>query len=469
MPQLFDVLFDDLRSSKNKVNRLLGVGILFVLIAHFYVVEPYFEYKEQERVLARALKEKETQREILSKQFDAIKDLDQNIKTHLTDVEERIGNFPQHLRKILLGMQNIFSSESSPNAPPQSIPIQQLAPAQQSANIQQSANEMEEFESYSNMPIHQSMRIQQSKPIGEFYLPSNITTFNDGARWYIETWFSDLLTRLQEKIVTPVMQVEIKLDGIKDIDLPKVTQQAMKDIQEYLNGVDSEFWRNYFGPVSKISVTEDLEKVVSNSFSLVKEKVDVLVKNIENAREKKNGELETIKDGLKDSRNHLEKLDSRLDSLESPLGRIPADLPDLIKLFPIIMVGLVVFFTATIRKSDNLHTALGNEFTKNNSNDTDRVTFQRHADCWYLPPYTSVFQPLILIFCVAIIIGIFVRASLLVIAEPDLFKLLTSNEVDFMRRNIFIGTYIFGVLIIFGCLWFIGKIFKVNCSLQRTQ
>jgi hypothetical protein len=52
MAQLLDVLFADLRSSKKSVNRLLSLGVLFALFGHFYIVEPYFQYKEQERKLS---------------------------------------------------------------------------------------------------------------------------------------------------------------------------------------------------------------------------------------------------------------------------------------------------------------------------------------------------------------------------------------------------------------------------------
>ena len=49
MATLFDVILNDLQSNKKNVNRLLSLGILFALIGHFYVIEPYFQYKKQER------------------------------------------------------------------------------------------------------------------------------------------------------------------------------------------------------------------------------------------------------------------------------------------------------------------------------------------------------------------------------------------------------------------------------------
>jgi len=55
MKQLFEIIFTDFRSSKKNVNRLLSVGILFAIVGHFYVVEPYFQYKIQENNATKAL------------------------------------------------------------------------------------------------------------------------------------------------------------------------------------------------------------------------------------------------------------------------------------------------------------------------------------------------------------------------------------------------------------------------------
>lgn len=151
-----------------------------------------------------------------------------------------------------------------------------------------------------------------------------------------------------------------------------------------------------------------------------------------------------------------DKLDSRLSSLESPFGRIPAELPDLIKVFPILMAGLLVSVTTTLQKNNSLYISFREEFRKNNS-EIDYKNFQRQADCWFLPPYTSIFQPFVLGFCIAIIAGVFVRASLLVVSEPSLFTSLTGEPVT-IRKNLFLCAYIMTGIVIIGCLWLIGKI-----------
>ncbi|CAG0942801.1 hypothetical protein BROC_02009 [Candidatus Brocadiaceae bacterium] len=460
MPQLFDVLFDDLRSCKNKVNRLLGAGLLFALIAHFYVVEPYFEYKEQEPRLKKSLDEKKIQFDQLSGQAERIANLSQNIKANQANIENKIKDFPQHLRGILSDLWNVFHSESSSNTSNRSTHIQQSAPVQQSINIQQPI---------ANMPLN----VQQSGSIkiGDFFLPSDVTTFNNGVHWYIETWFNNLLNDIREGIEEPIKQVKITSDMVGDIDLQNVTQQGIKDIQKYIDRVEKEnpnFWHSYSGPRGKLDVAQELQNEVKKSFGSLEEKVNILVGRLKEAVKVQKEELDKMNNDMTKLQDSKDKLDSRLSSLESPFGRIPADLPDLIKLFPIIIVGLMVTVMVTLHKSKSLYSVLWEEYKKNTS-EVDVKAFQGQTDCWYLPPYSSLFHPMVLVILIAIIIGIFVRACLLVISEPDLFTSLT-GEAQSLRKNLFIGTYIAGALAILGCLWFIGKIFiRDNRSQQNMQ
>lgn len=469
MPQLFDVLFDDLRSSKKHVNRLLGAGLLFALIAHFYVVEPYFEYKKQEPRLKKSLDNKKIQFDQLSDQSEHITNLSQNIKANQTTIENKIKDFPQHLRGILSDIWKVFLSEPSPGISNRSTHIQQPAPIQQSINIQRPAKEREKLENDSNMPfpVQQSMQIQQSRfiKIGDFFLPSDVTTLNEGVHWYIETWFNNLFNEIREGIEKPIKQAKITSDMVGNIDLQDITKQGIENIQKYIDRVEKEnpnFWRSYSGPRGKLDVAQELQNEVKRSFGSLEEKVNILVERLKEAVKVQKEELDKINNDMTKLQDSKEKLDSRLSSLESPFGRIPADLPDLIKLFPILMVGLLVTVTVTLQKSKSLYSVLWEDYKKNTS-EVDLKVFQRQTDCWYLPPYSSLFHPMALVILIAIIIGIFVRACLLVVAEPELFTSLT-GESESLRKNLFIGAYIAGALIILGCLWFIGKIFKEHNS-----
>ncbi len=466
MSQLFDVLFDDLRSNKTRMNRLLGAGLLFALIAHFYVVEPYFEYKEKERILARSLSEKDAQCKVLSDRLTHLTDLNQKIKTNLKDIKDKIENFPEHLRGILKEIWDVLSSKTSSLTPNQSTYLQQSVPKEnrngrKATTSNQSIYIQQQIPDDSNMPmtVQQSGQIEQSttREIGEFFMPPDITTFKDGVYWYNKTWFNSLINKIQNEIIIPINQGKIAPNEIGDIDLGNVAQQAMESINGYLREVNPEFWRTYSGPGGKIDVAQGLKRVVEESLGLVRENVDKIVEEIEKTKNKLDDELKTIKIGLTDFENRVKNLNDRLNSLESPLVRIPADLQDMIKLFPILIVALLVTITTNLRKGNSLYTALWGEFKKDNKESDYRV-FQRHADCWYLPPYVSIFQPLLPGVLIAIIAGIFVRACFLVISEPSLFISLT-GEPEIIRKNLFTGAYLVGSLVIIGCIWVTGKIF----------
>ncbi|MCF6149429.1 MAG: hypothetical protein E3K37_12315 [Candidatus Kuenenia sp.] len=465
MPQLYDILFNDLRSGKNKVNRLLGAGILFALIAHFYVVEPYFEYKDQEPRLKKALDEKKIHFDQISGQSERIANLSQDIKASQTTIENKIKDFPQHLRGILSDIWKVFLSGSSPGTSNRPTHIRQPASAQQSITIQKPVTEGEHLDNDSNMPfpVQQSMQIQQSGfiKIGDFPLPSDVTTFNEGVHWYIETWFDNLLNEIREGIMEPIMQAKITSDVVVDIDLQYITQQGINNIKEYIDRVEKEnpdFWQSYSGPRGKLDVAHELQKEVKKSFGLLVEKVNILVERLKEAVKVQKEELDKINNDMTKLQDSRKELDSRLSLLESPFGRIPADLPDIIKLFPVLLVGWMVTVTVTLCKSKSLYSVLWEEYKKN-TNEVDVKVFQRQTDCWYLPPYSSLFNPVVLVIVIASISGVFVRACLLVISEPALFTSLT-DEVKPLRKNLFIGVYIAGALAISGCLWFIGKIFK---------
>lgn len=402
MPQLFDLLLYDLRSSNKNVNRLLSAGILFVLIFHFYAVEPYFEYKEQGRKLAMALSEKDAEVLQLSNQFKHITDINQNAKRTLSDIKDEIRNFPDHLREKLPKIQQALSSEPSFQA------FQQSAPPQ----------------------------------VSGLSLPSEITTFDAGVNWYVETWFRNLLVRLQDGIITPISQLENKRVETGESNLDDKANQAIQKISNYMKGIPTDFWRSYSGPGGKVAVAHNLQKEVEKSFDeLVKTKITKMLEITEKSVKEQDNQLKKIKSDLEESENHMKELDSRINSLESPLGRIPADLPDLIKLFPILIVILIVMVASSIYKSNKLYISFLKEFRTNNK-ESDNNVFQQYAACWFLPPYPSIIQPLLLGACAVISTAIFVHACLLVSTEPELFISLTGEVESFRESSISLQTLI---------------------------
>ena len=419
MEQLFEVIFADFRSSKKNVNRLFSVGILFALIGHFYVVEPYFQYKIQERNATEALDVKKEQLNQLTDNLNSIKDVSQEASKTLNNIRERISNFPDCLRAVLPKIAQALRSGLTFQH------LQREAPSR--------------FE--------------------EISLPPHITSFEAGVRWYIENWFNDVVNELKTKVVDPVLQLEHGQKRLEASSLKEKTHEAFEKLRTHLDGVDPEFWYRYEGSGGKVEVASELLGVVEESFGPVVSQVSDLLKKTEKMRENQEENLNTIHEELIKTQARIEKLESRINSLESPLGPIPLGLTDLIILFPLLIVTLVMMLTIALRKSGQLHIVLWREVRKGKG-DADSAVFQHYSDCWYLPPYASFTHPVLIFTWLAMITGIFVRASLLVSGELELFTSL-DGEVESLKRSVFAGAYIVGMVIIIASVWFSGKTLRL--------
>ena len=415
MEQLFEVIFADFRSSKKNVNRLFFMGIVFALVGHFYVVEPYFQYQSQERNATEALDAKKEQLNQLIESLNSMKDVSQEASKTLNNIRERIGNFPDHLRAVLPKIAQALRSG------PTSQHLQREAPSR--------------FEGIS--------------------LPPDITLFEPGVSWYIENWFNDVVNELKTKVVDPVLQLEHGQKRLEASSLKEKTHEAFEKLRTHLKGVDPEFWHRYKGSGGKVEIALELRGVVEESFGPVVSEVSHLLKKTEKMRKNQEKNLSTIQEELIKIQARMEKLESRINSLESPLGPIPLGLTDLIILFPLLIVTLVVMLALAVRKSGQLYILLWRKLGKERG-DTDSATFQYYSDCWYLPPYASFTHPVLIFTWLAIITGIFVRDSLLVSGELELFTSF-AGEVESLKCSVFAGAYVVGALVVMYVIWLVGK------------
>ncbi len=424
MPQLVDVLFDDLKSSKKNINRILSAGLFFAFIAHFYVVEPYFEYKEQEILLGKLLVAKKEAYDGAIVRLNDIENLNEKIKNTLKKVKDEIEEFPVHLRGILPEIDSAL-------------------------NIKKSFDKKKQF-----------------KPpmINGEPLPSGVTEFEPAVQWYVNKWFDTLVKDLEEGIIAPVKQAKFPLNVNEMTDLGEIADEAKKMVQEYLDTVPSDFWRNFSrssdNTSSKEETADGLEKVVKGPFGSVEKRILSLVKAAQVIVNEEKDRMEGNNKKLKACSDLKTKLDSRIDSIDSPFGKIPADTADLIKLFPLLLAGLLITVTVALQMSNRLRISFWQELKKNRKDNRDDVSMQQFVHCWYLPPYKNIFLPGVLGFCITALIGIFVRTAILVMAEPALFTPFSSSKVDNSIWYLFLSAYIVGFLMMLGCLWFICKTFQ---------
>jgi len=419
MEQLFEIIFTDFRSSKKNVNRLLSVGILFAIVGHFYVVEPYFQYKIQENNATKALDVKKKQLNQLTESLNSMKGVSEEAGKILKNILEKIADFPDHLRDMLPKIKEAVESG----------------------------------------PVSQAMQREAPSQFRGIDLPLHITTFEAGVRWYIENWFNNVVNELKTKVVDPVLQLGHGQKRLEVSSLKERTHETIEKLRTHLDGVDPEFWHRYEGSGGKVEVASELLGVVEESFGPVVSEVSHLLNKTEKMRKNQEENLNTIQEELIKTQARMEKLESRINSLESPLGPIPLGLTDLIILFPLFIVTLVVMLAIAVSKSGQLYIVLWREVRKGKG-DADSAVFQHYSDCWYLPHYGS-FTRLFLIFAwLAVITGVFIRASLLVRGEPELFISL-AGEVESLKCSMFAGAYIVGLVIIIASVWFSGKTLRL--------
>ncbi len=214
MAQLIDVIFNDLRSSKKSVNRLLSLGVLFALIGHFSIIEPYFQYKAQEQTLL--------------KQRDKVKEIGDS----LGNIQQQVIDYPGHLRNVKELIKNALWSHSSPDT------------------------------------LH----------IGEISLTIKNREFQEAVGLYVENWFPHLMGQFKKPVselgnlaaVTDASKIIGKVLIMAD--------EAVRNFQtelEILEENDPEIWKDYTGP-REAAATQLLQGVVEDAFGTIQNKIPAL-------------------------------------------------------------------------------------------------------------------------------------------------------------------------------------------------
>jgi len=439
MSNYSSLLMNDLTAAKRNLNRLIKAGLLLTLVCHFYVIEPYFLYRAEEKSASERLEAGQARIRELSHQLAGLKEAVKGVHTGLEDTKERIRAFPDDLRAMLPLLQRQLSS------PRLSGRFEQ--------NYQQSVSPDRQFQR--NAPFERRGTLLN--------MPEEIKTFEEAVRWYTNQWFDGLIKELNEKVISPVLEIRTGSSNDTAEKLSNLSKEAVRKVRHYIGTVDPDFWRSYGG--GKVPVARGLYEVVSEAFDPIYREIETLSVAIRNDIEERKATIEKIGKTLTKSRDLLKELESRLETLESPIGRIPVGLTDFIKLYPLLLAAVTAATAFYLLRSRNLYTALFEEYSKGGSG-LDEKTLKYQASCWYLPPFKNILNPLLLLTVVILFAGLFIRSVFLITGEPGLFASITSRP-DPLSKRIFITGYAFGALAITGSLWTIMRVLtgKRHCRL----
>ena len=428
MASFFDVVFADLRTSRKQVNRLVGTGLVFALVGHFYVVEPYFEYKRLDRVTAQRIADGERLVADLAGRLNQLKTASGRSHAALEAIQADIRAFPDHLAGTIPRIERALRGGPS-------------------------------FEDPSSSPI----QAQTNAPAvaGGLRLPPDISTVDAGVRWYVRDWFGRLLSRLEDEVIAPLAsgQERSRVGGVEadaavgSPELSRIAATASEEIRQYTEHAPPDFWRSYWG--GKVPVAQGLEQVVERSFGAVVQVVSRRVADTERLIQAQDQDVTSQRAALAVSQTSQKELMVRLSSLESPFGKIPVGLTDLIKLFPLLVAGTVVMVMGVIGKSRQLFVALEREAGRAGQGATPEG-LAALVDCWYLPPYTGRLPCTALIGAFGVALAVAARAAWLVATEPDLFATLGDGGTAWVRIG-FAGAYAAGLVVTTVLAWRMGR------------
>ena len=428
MAELFDILLAELRNAKSSVNRIAGIGALFALLSHFYVVEPYFQYKAKEGSARAALPAVTQKMAATTAEIGRIKHLSTQIRKSLDSIGKDIDGFPDRLREMLPRLQAALQRSRSNRLPGGEQPFLQNQIQRPQAQV----------------PLQQAPLPSANSPAAdmELNLPSRVQTFEEAVRWYSEGWFEHLLGRVDQELVTPLAAHSEVITPEQTTALEQAAQSAVNAIRGHIAGIDPDFWRHYAGPGGKMDVAQQLRYEVGQAFQPVNQKVLDLVQQTETAKKTLDQQLATIQSELQATRQSIGTLSDRVKSIESPFGRLPLDLTDLIVLFPFIVAITTVMLATGILKTARIFRDVCRTYPQRSDHDA-LATLTRAAGSWYLPPFRNIIGPVMLIVWYLVAGGIYARAGSLIFSSPDIFTAAESTAAA-IKPRLFGGVYVVG-------------------------
>ena len=409
MEQTLELLLGDFRSKTKEYNRLFFVGLFFALATHFYVVEPYFLFKQQQAVLKVSSASIQQSVKELYVQENELLATQKNLRAGLARIRKQVNSFPDLLRDSLPDIRAALANRSNNQL------IRRGGPAE-----------------HPNTPY-----MQQQAPnisVASIIIPDHITRFSPAVRWYIDEWFKKLLVDLDQSVVNPLKQLAQgeEIAGAEQLD--KLGRKAVQQVHNHISGINPNFWRTYGGRGGKQDVAGQIRKNIEQAFYPLETKVEQVLLLTKKLRLQQSAQLKELEKKLAITKKQITELSNRLKTLESPFGPIPLGLTDLIKVFPFIMAAMLIILAVRLNQSLRLRSIIGEIF--NHDHRMLTVPLQEYLLGGWLFPTASRKQPLILLGAWFItVITLSCRAAWLIGWTSRLFE--TQTDHTFINQSIY--------------------------------
>lgn len=416
MGQFFNIYLDDFRAAVKHFNRFLNIGLIFVLFGHLYIVEPYFRYKTMKTDASRKLEQLKPATDKLKKQLKEIRETRQGIRKSLTTIINDMNEFPMQLRGLIPEIKNEWGRISVSTS--------------------------------TGMTTVQNIRGDKPGIVIEgIPIPADID--EDPVGFFAKKWFGNTLEELEKEIIAPAVKLQKNLAMDAKDELIPLGKTARENVHLFIEHLDPLFWLNYEG---KTDAARDFQWEIKKSFDPLVKKVSELLKQVETKVGKQEKEVEAKETEIASLEESMKTLVSRIKAIESPVGGIPLDLSDFIRLFPLMVVILVMMLAAQLKKCKTISTALSKEIA-NEKNLRDSGDIGYLTRCWFLPPYRRTYAPVGLMFLYIVFLGAFLWSVFLIVERFGLVSATAARVGEaVVPEVVFLAAYVVGGLLLLGAL-----------------
>ncbi len=502
MTAITETILQGFTSARKQTQRKISLGLVFTLACFFYVVEPYFLYSSHQQAAVERRDQISDEVKKLKLQLRQTQAVNRKMQHALNMIHERIRDYPDHLNQDVLpqirdhfyaadrynpGYRDDPENDGSQEYQESQYGELQTGQAEQLVRLDDPPDDLADGPAGGPADDHgehngdrglwndvsgardmvQSVRF--GDPDVQVEVPGYITEFADAVNWYVRNWFRQIIDDLYGDIVEPIQQNELLADldlfesGDGPSRLEALTNQAVEAVSGHLDTVDPDFWHSYED--GKVATVGELQGVIDRSFEPVTNRLDDIYMRISGSIESMQDSMDELEVESKEISASLDHLNDRIESMSTPFGAVPLRTTELIALFPVLIVLIMLFTALSLAKSARLYGELWQEYQfdgrKNTSgrrkqaspNEKEHLReFRLLTDCWFLPPWSSPVQPVLLVLYALAMAGIFIYSSFLIWVEPGVFRFPGMGE-DTFRRSLFLTAYVAGFFVMAGTIW----------------
>jgi len=399
------MLLSDLKSVNSSFNRMLGIALIFSITGLLFILEPYFQYRVEKRVLQAELRESRTLLLNVDSRLSELRKVDSSVHQSLQKIRRRIDAFPSHLRSMLPRLER-----ETPR------------------------------------PGRLSQAVQALQAPAPALIPAE-TTFEERVSSYINHWFMAILQELDRKVIMPILRIEAVSNEQAGEKLRKLSRRAMNDISSCIQEIDPGFWHTFS---EKTAVAQKLAQAVEQAFEPIYAEIGILTQKMSTTEASLSRKQKSINEKLKEIERLNSELRKKLAAVQSPAGKIPLNLTDFIKIFPLLVAASLLMLILRMDRAARIHAVLM-ENMDSIQEEAERKAYACLIESRYLPLCGSRIRPVAAVFI--IMAAITARAILLVTTHPDIFLSLTGRE-ETVQMYLCMISYVASAVMVTGALWY---------------